>query len=363
MKIERLVLENYRGFEKLDLALHPRLNVLIGANGAGKSSILRILRAVMVDLVRRTQISESEWKGHFEEDTVRPFLRRGTAALDARVDLISDARSFEWSFHFEAGGSQRVSWSPEAPVDVGERPPLLLALAPNRFLETAAARIDTVHDPYEALDPRVSLFKGFLDWFRDMESRENEIRLSQPDSADYREPALQAVRRAVGRFLAALPGADFQRLRITRVGEHVPVSGLLVIEKAGLTLPLDHLSEGESTILLTIGEIAHRLAAANPEAADPLQAPGVVLIDGIELHLHPAWQRAALPALIDAFPNVQFVVTTHSPQVIGQVAGESIICLRDFAVVETPETFGKDSNSILEIIMGAPARDATIERA
>jgi len=82
-----------------------------------------------------------------------------------------------------------------------------------------------------------------------------------------------------------------------------------------------------------------------------------VLIDEIELHLHPGWQRAVLPGLRRAFPGLQIIATTHSPQVLSQVPSESVILLDGFQVAgAAPPTYGRDSNAILEEVMSVPER-------
>jgi AAA15 family ATPase/GTPase len=114
-----------------------------------------------------------------------------------------------------------------------------------------------------------------------------------------------------------------------------------------------------------VGDLARRLAIANPSLPDPLQGSGVVLIDEIELHLHPKWQREIIPALTRTFPNCQFIVTTHSPQVISDVQPDSIYILEatpEGIVAKRPDSsFGRDSNYILEVLMGTPARKEEIK--
>jgi predicted ATP-binding protein involved in virulence len=101
----------------------------------------------------------------------------------------------------------------------------------------------------------------------------------------------------------------------------------MTITKQGQELIINQLSDGEKCLLAMVGDLARRLAIANPSLPDPLQGSGVVLIDEIELHLHPKWQREIIPALTRTFPNCQFIVTTHSPQVISQVKPEGIYIL------------------------------------
>ena len=105
---------------------------------------------------------------------------------------------------------------------------------------------------------------------------------------------------------------DVKGLRVKRS----PVR--MVVDKGGREIRVDLLSEGEKCTLAMIGDLARRLILANPAMENPLEGKGIVLIDEIELHMHPSWQRRILSILKEVFPNIQFIVTTHSPQVLGE---------------------------------------------
>jgi predicted ATP-binding protein involved in virulence len=135
-----------------------------------------------------------------------------------------------------------------------------------------------------------------------------------------------------------------------------------VIEKAGQSLKLEQLSDGEKMLLLVVSDLARRLSIASPTLDDALQGLGIVLIDEIDLHLHPQWQREVIPALRRTFPNCQFIATTHSPQVLSNVEKEDILILEYYKIVEsTPFTYGKDSNSILYELMNVEERPAKVK--
>ena len=91
------------------------------------------------------------------------------------------------------------------------------------------------------------------------------------------------------------------------------------VVKDGEVFNIEQLSDGEKSLIAMIGDLARRLSIANPGVREPLHGRGIVLIDEVELHLHPAWQRDILPRLMNTFPNVQFMVTTHSPLVLAQL--------------------------------------------
>ena len=194
-------------------------------------------------------------------------------------------------------------------------------------------------------------FKSFFEWFRNREDLENELRVN---NSDYQDSQLTAVRQAIH---SLLPG--FENLRVRRS----PLR--MTVEKQGQELIIDQLSDGEKCLLAMVGDLARRLAIANPGLPDPLQGDGVVLIDEFELHLHPQWQRQMVPALTKTFPSCQFIVTTHSPQVVSHVKPEGIYLLEktdEGIITQQPESsFGRDSNQILEDIMGVPERPPEIK--
>jgi len=194
-------------------------------------------------------------------------------------------------------------------------------------------------------------FKIFFEWFRNREDLENERRRDNPD---HRDKQLEAVRQAISSLIP-----EFSNLQV----ERSPLQ--MTLRKKSEKLIVNQLSDGEKCLLAMVGDLARRLAIANPGLTEPLEGEGVVLIDEIELHLHPKWQREIIPALTRTFPNCQFIVTTHSPQVISQVKPEGIYILEktdEGVVAKRPESsFGRDSNRILEDLMGVPARPQKIK--
>jgi predicted ATP-binding protein involved in virulence len=139
-----------------------------------------------------------------------------------------------------------------------------------------------------------------------------------------------------------------------------------VINKGEKTLELNQLSDGEKCLLALVGDLARRLALANPNLENPVAGHGVVLIDEIELHLHPEWQRNIIPRLQATFPNIQFLLSTHSPQVLGEVQDMAIYQLQPaengIRVTPHPTVYGKDSNRILEDVLGSVLRNREVKQ-
>jgi len=134
----------------------------------------------------------------------------------------------------------------------------------------------------------------------------------------------------------------------------------MLIDKNNSTISLEQLSDGEKNLIALVGDIARRLAIANPTNENPLKGEGIILIDEIDLHLHPSWQRMIIPKLIEVFPNCQFIVSTHSPQILSHVKAENIFLLNqtenNIFITKPTQSFGLNTDRILEDLMLVPAR-------
>lgn len=199
-------------------------------------------------------------------------------------------------------------------------------------------------------------YRTFFEWFRNQEDYEAEI-IRERQDFQYRDTLLECVRRAVQ---AMLP--EFSNLQVKRN----PLR--LAVTKNGTEYSVDQLSDGEKCTIALLGDLARRMALANQNLPDPLQGYGIVLIDEIELHMHPSWQRIVLPVLCKTFPNVQFIVTTHSPQVLGEVDDHFniIMLLSDENNQVTAELIermdGFDSNYILEEYMKTRSKNPNFQK-
>ncbi len=204
-----------------------------------------------------------------------------------------------------------------------------------------------------ALEPGGADFRSFFTWFRKREDLENEQRRDDPAHTDV---ALAAVRRAIEAF------TGFHDLRVRRRPLRMTLK-----KESGEELTVQQLSDGEQCFLALIGDLARRLAVLNPHLENPLEGGGVVMIDEIELHLHPKWQRIILPRLEEIFPNCQFLVTTHSPQVLSHVRAEDVWVLypdeNGEITAEQPEmTYGVDSSLLLQQVLGVAERNPEVQR-
>jgi predicted ATP-binding protein involved in virulence len=361
VKARRLQLESYRGFEALDLQLDEELTVLVGTNGSGKTSVLEALAAT----IRLTLAGFGEWMGDMARD-----LRNGAATGRAAVDLGYDGASGQWDAVTRIDiGPHLVTHRPTTPLEPSqcESGPVPVAAyypvsrtAVDRTPGSTTPRKYTPTDAWlDAFEPSTS-FEQLFTWFREREDLENETLRYEPT---YKDHALAAARAAVEQML---PGVTNPRVRRPRGdGTDRPSfrEPVLTVTKADELLSFRQLSEGERTLTALAADIARRLAIANP-GAPPLEGKGIVLIDEIELHLHPTWQVRVLASLRRTFPNVQLVVTTHSPLVLSRVADRHIRLLKDFQVFASPTpTRGRDPSALLDVLFEVSPREETTAKA
>ena len=132
------------------------------------------------------------------------------------------------------------------------------------------------------------------------------------------------------------------------------------IDKDGMSLNVSQMSDGEKCTMALLGDLARRLALANPKRQNPLLGEGIVLIDEVELHMHPSWQRKVLRKLRETFPNIQFIITTHSPIVLSEVdENYNLFYLEKYEGITdirpVKQMDGYDTNTLLEDFMGTPS--------
>ncbi len=357
MRIEKLELKNFRGFEDLTINFPENNNVavFIGKNGSGKSSILdAIWMSIPLSIQNRFRINLDDSIGSEDVKRGSEFTRIITKFSNSEEPI----KSF-WS------NTSNSSFDPDYEIQEFNL---------KDFEDVFGFNYPDTRN-FILFDSSID-YKEFLNWFVDKENLENQEKINQK-KWDFELSELKVVRSAIKNFLAEMEYERLNGIRVIRVenkkkieskenadleikepisswGSNINTS--LVIDKGDEVFSLSQLASGEKSILLLVADIAHKLTDKDPiKNQNALDKHGFILIDEIQMHLHPNWQRKILPALTKTFPNVQFIVTTHSPQVVSSLNKESIFILEDFKLVEnTPFTKGRDANSILSEVFGVP---------
>ena len=363
MKLERLEIENYRAIERLDLPLNPDLTVFHGDNAHGKTSILS---AIAVGLGRiPTLLPGVSGIGFRKTDR-----RKGGSPMTVRV---MTTEGIWWQRRMTSGKAGRrtitqlgLKEAVDAIISADREQCEPLDLPIIAFYDTDRAvfdapkrrrRFPSDFPRYGSLEGALSIrtnFRQFFQWFHAMENEELRAQRAQPDSR-HGLKELDAVRSAI---TAMVPGVSYPRIEFRPLRFAVSVES---DQGEREELALDELSGGYRIMLALAADLARRMAQGNPHLDDPLSSEAIVLIDEVELHLHPSWQQRVLRDLARTFPNTQFIVSTHSPQVLTTVEPQRIVELAREAgcvVARAPAgaTFGAEAGDVLSVVMGVDER-------
>jgi predicted ATP-binding protein involved in virulence len=409
MKVQELHLKNFRGFEDVKIEFPgSNLAVFVGKNGAGKSSALDciaiFLSLFIENLTRRNDSISNDVKNinfplkytdinesYNNTDNNIKFIAPITQSTNMPCFTLSDTiKTFRLGFsehlplsHEDVANNipSIVNTDTIENIDTGKiftqliqtphlNLPVLVYYQTNRTISKGSnhkpSQSSTKYKQllsYEnAFSKNLTNLSDFVSWFKIEEDIENEIKIKKKDFNAVNKN-LEIIRNALTAFFILFGSCKFSGLHVQRENREREFAFnayekySLAVIKQGLTLNIEQLSEGERILLLMVSDIARRLAIANPSSDNPLKGCGIVLIDEIDLHLHPQWQRDVIPALLNTFPNIQFIVTTHSPQVLSNVEKDDIRIIEDFKIVEkTPHTKGRDTNSILYELHGVQER-------
>jgi predicted ATP-binding protein involved in virulence len=371
MQIKNIQIQNFRGIRELTLELNPKLNVFIGINGSGKSSILD---AIAMTFSRSPVFSDGNplpvAAKDIQQGAEAISVKMSCSALDSDSEYVVSMRYSEShqasdtiSGAEERDGHNGIQLQRQKILDNADLTisfPIVVYYPTNRAFLDIPERIRGFRPIANQLDALEGALHNALD-FRSFIGRLRESshacdENAEQDTFSYWYCSQQT---AVQDALASIV-AGFSSLRV----EQKPFN--IVIDKNGRSLGLSQLSDGEKCVIALAGDLAQRLAIANPDIGNPLTGDGVVLIDEIDLHLHPQWQRMILPKLTETFPNCQFIVSTHSPQVLGEIRSENVFILIDGENgVEqrkpSYEIFGQTSDVLLKDIMDTSERDNNVQ--
>ncbi|HJA29514.1 MAG TPA: AAA family ATPase [Candidatus Olsenella pullicola] len=387
VRLDNLELTNFHGFSHFDISFDNRLTVLVGENGSGKTSVLQAacvaLDAFVSHLALREQraIAPSDARfDRFEMGGVTDWQGQYPVVVAAR-GLVGDDDGKMISWERQAGSSddRPRSIQPDglAPfaracserLKKGDQSlvlPMIAYYGTGRLwggkggaLNHGMTRFSRQDGYRGALDASVDN-ERMLSWFYKMTAQ--DVQRVQSLRPMDESPLFAAVRNAVERCFCNISGCE--QVKVTYNLDVNDLDVEFFDQEGGLhKLAMGLMSDGYRTTLSMFADIAYRMALLNPALGERVldETPGIVLIDEADLHLHPLWQARILRDLCDAFPRVQFIVTTHAPMVISSVPGRQVRILNgEGAHVPEHESFGLGANDVLTGIMGAESRQSVV---
>ncbi|MBP1484695.1 AAA family ATPase [Acinetobacter nosocomialis] len=380
MQIQSFSLKNIGQFQDLSVSLAPtqhypsNITVFIGNNGSGKTSLLKSVTTALTWFVARlkhdksngTPIPESVILNTANSAAVEIIvndqnIQQQKQAYTWRITKNRTARKVEFTTYLTELNQLTDYYKQWLGQDDQSSLPLIAFYPVERSVIDIPLKIREKHqflqiDGYDnALNNAVD-FRRFFEWFREREDIENEFikdlilqikqdlvdqdllnKIDEYNSGKFKDVQLEAVRQAIYAFMP-----DFKNLQVSRKPRLA-----MIIDKNEKTLNVNQLSQGEKSLMALVGDIARRLAMMNPSLDNPLIGKGIILIDEIDMHLHPQWQRSIIQRLQTTFPNCQFILTTHSPLVISDTQDILVYDLDGQDITALPSLYGQDANTVL----------------
>ena len=389
MRLDSIHLTNYRGHADLKVDFGPGFNVVVGVNGSGKTSLLRgvcdSLNGLLWRHIARFPLSLTE-SGHIRLLTIKVGGRyRFEPQYPLKIGAVGTDFESSWAWTLmRAGPGGEVELSGQLPGNIQ------VGLQQNNSSDT-----ESQHDAPNL--PLLAFYRANRHWNQPQPDEFQAATLKQARLDGYASwwdasldsTAMQswAIGKCLERFQTSsetgklFDAIDDDELELVNAALAVAVDGarglrydlkqkslLMEWTADAQGLPRDpttfeHLSDGQRAVIGLVADIARRMCLLNPQLgmAVTSKTTGVVLIDELDMHLHPEWQRRITRGLKAAFPAIQFIVASHSPQVLGELTPEEIILLHPEGISHPQVSYGLDSSSVLKVIMGATARSPEIE--
>jgi len=373
MYLEKVVLKNYKAIEDIEIDLTPGVNLLIGDNGAGKTSVLEGMAVALGGLF--VNVPGVSTKNILKDDVRVAVETIGDTSTSityfepiiAGCSLKTcDGQEFSWnrvkeeltSSHTKIDDKGVCAWMKKLTNQAGTILPLMSFQSAARAWRVR--RGDFGAELKKKLDDRRCGYIGCLDSAMDVKSiqqwcmKQEVIALNKGKTvAEY-----ELFKRIIATFMKEINEFD-----VYPQVYYSPQFGELAYRDGKEDMAISKLSAGYQSLLWMIMDLAYRECLLNPELCDLTQIKGVVLIDEIDMHLHPKWQWNIVRALKATFANVQFVIATHSPIVISSAKEANLILLdEEQRVSYLPECYGYTVEDVLAYRQESVSRPKAVKR-
>lgn len=388
MKLEKIRITNYRCFKDADIEFDDHATLIVGKNGAGKTAILdAVAVAVSTFLLgidggvsRSISKDDARYEFHDLDGTVDP-QHQFPVSIESIGDCLDNC-DVKWmrSLNSESGNTTvkeareltNISKDAQKRIMTGDKSlilPLISYYGTGRLYAQKKEKknIKSLTEfkrqvGYVDCMAAESNEKLMLNWFQiqTLKSLQEQQRTGKVEKS----LLLKIVESAICKCFERISGSKNADI-VFDLDTHRLVLNFEGADGSLQKFAMDEMSDGYKNTLSMIGDIAYRMAVLNPMLGDKVleETTGVVVIDEIDLHLHPQWQQTIISDLNTIFPKIQFIVSSHAPAVINSVAKEQIRILDNGEIyMPAAQTYGRDANSILREVMKVSERPADIKQ-
>jgi len=368
--LRKLTLTNFRGYEAFEIIFNKKLNVIVAENGAGKTSILDAIAIGYGAMLTRfpkvigKTFEKNDLRIDFDNKAV-PYMR---VALESYSNIIWDRTQARNQTKTTKNlipkpkGLKELNDYVDTIVDKeykenisGYQIPLIMYYGTSRAVLKSPMRkrnFKKEFSRFEALSGSLeanSDFTRLFQWFDAMQNEENK-QLKIKRDLDYKLPILEAVRNSLNIVLPELKNPRIETRPLRFVVDKF-------VDGKKVEFSINQLSDGYKTVLAMVMDISARMAEANPYLSNSNESEALIMIDEVDLHLHPRWQQNILIDLQEAFQNAQFIVTTHSPQVLTSIPNQAIQLISNSRLYAAPMgTEGAEASRVLKRVFGVDLR-------
>ncbi len=396
MRLNKLILENFRCFEHLELDLHPQLTVLVAENGGGKTAVLDAIKIALAPIMEVFNFNEEvkemlfikkmdcyyHLNKYHNMEVANPFCIKVYSDIDYDLpnwsiktyqDALWDADLYEYQ-GIRDYCLKLKSRATDEKIDV--LLPIFRYFGTGRIwrkgdFTSVAKETEFNIEDYSRLSGYANClyselnFSKFSSWFgwvnrsyreEQMDAQEEDIPLSE--DGKHFLTIIKVIQGAVDSVTKEATGWHSLQYRSSQNKQ------LVMRHDENGFIPVEILSDGIRNTIAMVADIAYRACKLNPHLGENAakETDGIVLIDEVDMFLHPKWQQTILKSLTEAFPKMQFIVTTHSPQVLSTVKRENIRLLPE-GKMPLAMTYGEPSGHVMHGVMGVDPQPPVSEKA
>lgn len=355
MYLKNVEIKNFKGHIDCQLEFSKDFNLLIGDNGMGKTSALEAISVALGGFIAGIDDVASK---HFTRDEIRvSSTRMGEGSFNRQYEtpvLVTctaniGAKDYQWTRKKSSVQASRSTVEPSTIKKVAHKlshdsqailPILSYQSAARTWMQKREPSANIFNTDFSRTVGYVNCLdeasdsKSLINWCAKME----QVAWQKGETISEYE----SVKNAIAKFMSIMNESDALQIRFDK-----QTSELSYITNED-SLPIRCLSAGYQSLIWMIADIAYRMAVLNPNLRDKTsETPGIVLIDEIDMHLHPKWQWNIIGALRQTFPNVQFIASTHSPILIASCKNGQLIRMEKDEVAYDTSCYGMEINAIL----------------